>query len=143
MFNKYKDFTDGELLISYVSDLNYKNIYILGGLGGRIDHTLTNINLIFKYNRLIFIDDVEELFLISSNYYLNNLVGKQISFIPYSDKVTNLTLDGFLYDIKNYLLTRGDTRCLSNIITNEKAYINFSSGKLLACISRNEIITNS
>lgn len=134
-FNKDKDFTDGELLISYVTSLNYDEIYIIGGLGGRIDHMLTNINLIFKYKNIIFIDRSEKLFLVTSNFILKNNLNKRISFIPFSDTIENLTLEGFFYPLKNHTLKRGDSTCLSNIITSDEAFISFSSGKLLGALS--------
>lgn len=134
-FNKDKDFTDGELLISYVKSLDYDEIYIIGGFGGRIDHTLTNINLIFKYNNIIFIDKYEKLFLVTPNFVLKNNLDKRISFIPFSDTVKNLTLEGFLYPLNNHTLKRGDSTCLSNIITKDIATISFSSGKLLGALS--------
>jgi len=134
-FNKDKDFTDGELLISYVTSLNYDEIYIIGGLGGRIDHMLTNINLIFKYNNIIFIDKSEKLFLVTTNFILKNNLNKRISFIPFSDTIENLTLEGFFYPLKNHTLRRGDSTCLSNIITSDEAFISFSSGNLLGALS--------
>lgn len=134
-FNKDKDFTDGELLISYVKTLNYDEIYVIGGFGGRIDHTLTNINLIFKYSNIVFIDKHEKLFLVPSNFILKNNLNRRISFIPFSDTIENLTLEGFLYPLKNHTLKRGDSTCLSNIITTERASISFSSGKLLGVLS--------
>ncbi|MGL5535231.1 MAG: thiamine diphosphokinase, partial [Cetobacterium sp.] len=110
-------------------------IYIIGGFGGRIDHTLTNINLIFKYNNIIFIDKYEKLFLVTPNFVLKNNLDKRISFIPFSDTVENLTLEGFLYPLNNHTLKRGDSTCLSNIITKDIATISFSSGKLLGALS--------
>lgn len=134
-FDKNKDFTDGELLISYVNSLNYKEIYIIGGFGGRIDHTLTNINLIFKYNNIIFIDEHEKLFLVTPKFILKNCLNKRISFIPFSDTVENLTLEGFLYPLKTHTLKRGDSICLSNIVTKNRAFVSFSFGKLLGSLS--------
>lgn len=134
-FNRDKDFTDGELLISYVSSLNYDKIYVVGGFGGRIDHTLTNINLIFKYSNLIFLDQLEKLFLVTPNFIINKNKNKRISFICFSDMVKNLTLDGFLYPLKNHTLHRGDSTCLSNIITEDTASINFTEGKLIGVLS--------
>ncbi|MGL4977511.1 MAG: thiamine diphosphokinase [Cetobacterium sp.] len=137
IFNKDKDFTDGELLISYVSSLNYDKIIVIGGFGGRIDHTLTNINLIFKYPKLTFITEIEELFFVPNSFEINNEVGKTISFLPFSDKITDLTLKGFKYPLEKHILNRGDSTCLSNIITQEKASINYSEGKLLGSITFN------
>lgn len=134
-FDKNKDFTDGELLISYVSSLNYDKIYVIGGFGGRVDHFLTNINLIFKYKNLIFLNELEKLFLVTNNLIIKDSIGKRISFIPFSDTVNNLNLTGFLYPLKNHLLKRGDSTCLSNIITSNIAQIHFDEGKLLGVLS--------
>lgn len=135
IFNKDKDFTDGELLISYVSSLNYDKIIVVGGFGGRIDHTLTNINLIFKYPKLTFVSEIEELFFVPQTFEINNKIGRTISFIPFSDNITNLTLKGFRYPLDKHILNRGDSTCLSNIIAEQKAFISYSEGKLLGSIT--------
>lgn len=134
-FEKEKDFTDGELLLEYLSSQEYEKIYILGGVGGRIDHMLTNINLLFKYPNLIFKEENEEFFRIFSGDILENLQGKTVSFIPFSDEVKDLTLIGFKYPLKNHILKRGDSTCISNIIFERKGKILFSSGKLICSIN--------
>lgn len=133
-FPKEKDFTDSELLIQYLVD-KYDKIIIIGGLGGRKDHELTNINLIFKYKKLYFLTQREEIFYIPDDMLLKNYKGKIISFIPFSDKVKNLSLKGFQYSLENYTLLRGESRCMSNIIIEDMATINYSSGILLGIIT--------
>lgn len=134
-FNKDKDFTDGELLIKYVSSLNFDKIYIIGGTGGRLDHELTNINLAFKYKNLVFKDDFQELFVIDKTFKFINLNNKTISFIPFSDSVENLTLTGFKYPLVNHTLKRGDSTCMSNIIEKSIAEVSFTTGKLLCSLN--------
>lgn len=134
-FNSDKDFTDGELLIEYVTKLGYDKVYIYGGWGGRIDHTLTNINLVFKYDNIIFKGEKEELFKVQPNDRFYNLEGKTVSFIPMSDRVEGLTLIGFQYLLKDFLLKRGASLCMSNVIVENRATINFRKGELLAIIN--------
>ena len=62
-FPKDKDFTDGELVLQHLMDKGYDEIRIIGGLGGRIDHALTNLNLIFKFKNTIFLTEKEKIFL--------------------------------------------------------------------------------
>ncbi|WP_300329662.1 thiamine diphosphokinase [Fusobacterium sp.] len=133
-FNPDKDFTDGELLVKSLSEKNFEKIYILGGLGGRTDHFLTNLNLVFKYDNLIFIDEKESIFRVTNNFSIKNKKNHTISFIPMSDEVSNLSLSGFKYPLDNYNLKLGESLCNSNIITSDLATINFSSGKLLGVI---------
>ena len=130
-FNSEKDLTDGELLISEITKRNYDEIIILGGLGGRTDHLLTNLNLLFKYNNLVFLSPSETIFRVTENFNIENKIGKTISFIPLSDQVENLTLTGFKYPLNNFLLCRGDSICNSNIIFKSTNNIKFSKGKLL------------
>lgn len=134
-FSSDKDFSDGELLINYVYNLNFNKIYVIGGLGGRIDHTLTNINLIFKYKNLIFLNEFEELFLVDKFYTFTFLNSKLVSFIPFSDEVEDITLEGFKYPLFKHTLKRGDSLCLSNQIIANTATIEFTKGKLLATVS--------
>ncbi|WP_035945163.1 thiamine diphosphokinase [Fusobacterium perfoetens] len=133
-FNKDKDFTDGELIIKYVTDLNFDEIYILGGLGGRTDHFLTNLNFLFKYKNIFYIDEKEFIFKVENEHTIYNKVNFIISFIPMSDEVTNLSLSGFKYPLSNYNLKRGESLCNSNIIISNSANISFSSGKLIGII---------
>lgn len=133
-FNPEKNFTDGELLISELSKRNYDKIFILGGFGGRTDHFLTNLNLLFKFNKLIFLNSKESIFRVNPNFQIKNKINKTISFIPMSDKVQGLTLKGFKYSLNNFLLIRGDSICNSNVITHQNAVVSFSSGKLIGVI---------
>jgi preprotein translocase subunit SecY len=57
---------------------------LIGGLGGRIDHLLTNLNLIFKFKNLMFVTEKERIFSIEKKAELTGLRGKTISFVPFS-----------------------------------------------------------
>ena len=97
-FQVEKDYTDSELILNEIQN-KYNVIYCIAGLGGSIDHELTNINLLDKYSNLIFISQKEKIFKIDSNYKFNNMINTKISFIIFSDKVKVLTLKGFKYNI--------------------------------------------
>ena len=133
-FNKRKDFTDGELILSELSKRNYDKIIVLGGLGGRTDHLLTNLNLLFKFNNVFYIDEHETIFKVDHKTEIKNKTGKTISFIPLSDTVEEITLTGFEYPLNKYTVHRGESICTSNIIRSKNAIVEFKSGKLLAII---------
>ncbi len=61
-FSRDKDFTDGELILNHISSLDYEKIVVIGGLGGRKDHELSNINLLFLFDKLYFLSEKEEVF---------------------------------------------------------------------------------
>ncbi len=129
-----KDFTDGELLIGEIS-LKYKEILILGGLGGQTDHFLTNLNLLEKYKNIIYEDENEMIFFVEKNFKLESVAGKIISFIPLTD-VGGLTLKGFKYQLNNYNLPRSSSLCTSNVAVGNLAYVTYTSGSILGIIQK-------
>lgn len=132
-FQVEKDYTDSELVLNEIQN-KYDIIYCIAGLGGSIDHELTNINLLDKYSNLIFISQKEKIFKIESNYKFNNMINTKISFIIFSDKVKGLTLKGFKYNIENLDIKKGEARCISNVIVENEANLLIKSGSLLCVI---------
>ena len=133
-FKVEKDYTDSELVLNEIQD-KYDLIYCIGGLGGSIDHELTNINLLEKYSNLIFISEKEKIFKMDANYKFNNMINTKVSFIIFSDKVEALTLKGFKYNVENLNIKKGETRCISNIIIEKESEISIKSGSIL-CITK-------
>ena len=135
-FQIEKDYTDSELVLNEIKN-KYDVIYCIAGLGGSIDHELTNINLLDKHSNLIFISEKEKIFKIDSNYKFNNMINTKISFVIFSDEVKDLTLKGFKYNIENLNIKKGEARCISNIIVENKANLSIKSGSLLCVIKEN------
>ena len=50
-YNSEKDFSDTELAVEICKSKGFNNITILGCFGGRMDHSLANINLLYKYHK--------------------------------------------------------------------------------------------
>lgn len=135
-FQIEKDYTDSELVLNKIQN-EYDIIYCIGGLGGYIDHELTNINLLNKYPNLIFITQKEKIFKIDNYHEFTNMSNIKISFIIFSDEIKGMTLQGFKYNIENLDLKKGEARCISNIIVKEKACISTRVGSFLCVIKQN------
>ena len=135
-FKVEKDYTDSELLLNEIQN-KYDIIYCIAGLGGNIDHELTNINLLDKYSNLIFISEKEKIFKIDSDSKFNDMINTKISFVIFSDEVKALTLKGFKYNIENLDIKKGEARCISNIIIENEANLSIKSGSLLCVIKEN------
>ncbi|MHB9313761.1 thiamine diphosphokinase [Fusobacterium polymorphum] len=135
-FKVEKDYTDSELVLNEIKN-KYDVIYCIAGLGGSIDHELTNINLLAQYNNLIFISEKEKIFKVDSDYEFNNIIDTKVSFIIFSDEVKSLSLKGFKYNIENLDIKKGEARCISNIIVGNKANLSIKSGSLLCVIKEN------
>ena len=135
-FKVEKDYTDSELLLNEIQN-KYDIIYCIAGLGGNIDHELTNINLLDKYSNLIFISEKEKIFKIDSDSKFNDMINTKISFVIFSDEVKGLTLQGFKYNVENLDMKKGEARCISNIIIENEANLSIKSGSLLCVIKEN------
>ena len=135
-FKVEKDYTDSELLLNEIQN-KYDIIYCIAGLGGSIDHELTNINLLDKYSNLIFISEKEKIFKIDSDSKFNDMINTKISFVIFSDEVKALTLKGFKYNIENLDIKKGEARCISKIIIENEANLSIKSGSLLCVIKEN------
>ena len=135
-FKVEKDYTDSELVLNEIKN-KYDVIYCIAALGGSIDHELTNINLLAQYNNLIFISEKEKIFKVDSDYEFNNIIDTKVSFIIFSDEVKSLSLKGFKYNIENLDIKKGEARCISNIIIENKANLSIKSGSLLCVIKEN------
>ena len=137
---KEKDMTDTEAAIDYAVSKGNKMLYILGGLGGRFDHTMGNIGMLSKYCntdvKIVICDDINCVFMsgpgtvrIPSNSY------HYLGIISHSDKTENLSLKGVKYPLSNYQLENNTSLGVSNEITCDYAEVSFSSGKLLIILS--------
>lgn len=128
-----KDFTDTQLAVQTALDRGAKEIVIIGGLGGRLDHTLANLGLLTKlydmhvyavatdgYNRIRYIRSTSTLIARSGYKYL--------SVIPLDKKIKGVDIEGCKYPLKNKTLLRDDTLAVSNEIVGNCALISVRKG---------------
>lgn len=132
-----KDFTDSELAIETAISKGATEIVIIGGLDGRLDHTITNIYLLERLtkngfyvtmtdgkNRIRYIESTSTL--IPRSYF------KYLSLIPRTDKVKGVTVMGCKYPLENANLTKASAGLtVSNEITGNCAFIAAKKGGLL------------
>lgn len=141
-FNPIKDNTDTDIAIRLAVELYSDEIIIIGGIGTRIDHVLGNIQVL-KYAldnkvKCEIIDENNEIQLINKTTALNKyeIDKKYVSLIPLTEKVENINLKGFKYELENGELTIGSSLGISNEIVEEQAIIEFSNGILIMIFSK-------
>ncbi len=128
-----KDFTDTQLAVQTALDKGADEIVIIGGLGGRLDHTLANLGLLGKlwdmrvhaiatdgYNRVRYISSSSTL--IARSQY------KYVSVIPVDKKIKGVEIEGCKYPLKNKTLLRDDTLAVSNEVVGNCALISVRKG---------------
>ena len=146
--NPMKDDTDTEHAIVMAIEMGVKNIDIFGATGTRLDHVLGNLQLLgLCLRRQVecrMIDPWNRIRLIDRETVLNreSQFGRYVSLIPYTPRVTGLTLTGFAYPLTDHTMSSfyvegADTISgVSNEIAEETARISLKEGILVLVESR-------
>ncbi|MGI6177004.1 MAG: thiamine diphosphokinase [Eubacterium sp.] len=139
-----KDMTDSEAAVDLAVSKGYNDILVLGGLGGRLDHTMGNIGVMAKYCgkgvRVAFADGQNYAFMLSpGDYHISpNHLGikfKYMGLIAYGGEVPRLTVKGTKYELDSAALGVDTTLGVSNEIIEDTAFVSFDSGMLLVALS--------
>ncbi|MDD3113092.1 MAG: thiamine diphosphokinase [Candidatus Izemoplasmatales bacterium] len=126
-----KNMTDLAFAVDYLyNHMEYSRIEIYGGIGGRVDHFLANLNLLKRYE-LSFRDDNHWIFVLKKGKHPIQHFHRYISFFALED-CYNLSLQGFKYELNNYFLGISDSLCVSN---EGSGTVDFSKGRLLVVTS--------
>jgi thiamine pyrophosphokinase len=105
---------------------------IIGGIGGRFDHSFVNVHLLTLGN-ISMQSSLEFMYVLQPGEHTIENTHKYISFFA-MDTVTNLSLYGFTYELKDITLKQGDPLCISN---RGSGVVTFETGALLV-IHQNE-----
>ncbi len=138
-----KDETDTELALMVAARNGCKSVDILGALGGRMDHAVANIQLMYQFFRqgmeICIYDDRNRLYLLEGRkvFRRRELYGKYISFLPVTEKVEGLTLKGFKYPLNRKTVFLGTSLCISNELSREEGILEMDNGVLL-CVESHD-----
>ncbi len=136
-----KDFTDTQLAVNTALKRGASEIVIIGGLDGRLDHTLSNIHILEElagnrvyavitngYNRVRYIKSTSTL-IPRSGY-------KYVSVIAADETVKGVDIEGCKYPLKNARLERAFQYAVSNEVTGNCALISVKKGGVFIIESR-------
>jgi thiamine pyrophosphokinase len=138
-----KDETDTELAINTAIRLGCTKLILLGATGGRLDHFLGNLHLLYASlkkgveaaivdeRNWITVTDKERVF------EADKVFGTYISFLPLSEEVKGITLTGFKYPLLKKNITIGTSLCISNELTGAAGKMEFDSG-ILICVESHD-----
>jgi thiamine pyrophosphokinase len=104
-------------------------------LGDRIDHSLANLFLLtspfLKDIDIRILTDDSEIFIIRKPCTLNGEIGKIVTLFSLSPYTYFIKTRGLKYELENERLTFSPVRGISNVFTEEKAYLEIKGGILL------------
>jgi thiamine pyrophosphokinase len=139
-YSRDKNETDLELALHYALGVGYREILILGGLGGRLDQTIANLSLLtnpeFATLDVRIDDGMVEAFMARSLSAFSGKPADIVSLIPWGGVVSGLSTEGLRWPLRNDTLFPDKTRGISNEMLGESASISLKSGLLLVIHSR-------
>ena len=131
-----KDYTDFEIALKHVINMEIKDITVIGGEYGDIDHlfgSLFTINKLHKDQNILWIHgDQNILFPNSENVEIG--VNKNFSVLPFSNLI-NLTISGAEWNLENENVEFGVSKTLRNVSKNTQIHISVLDGKYCLVIN--------
>ena len=137
-----KDLTDSQVAVEVALEKGAESFVIIGGLSGRLDHTLANLSILedltARGHYAIMTDGVSRVHFINGGSALIGRSGfKYFSLIAATDIAKGVSIEGAKYPLKNARLTRKNGGfATSNEIDGNCALISVKKGALYLIESR-------
>ncbi|KAL6839921.1 hypothetical protein ACP4OV_029731 [Aristida adscensionis] len=135
-----QDTTDLHKCISYItktlSSPENSNlcILVLGALGGRFDHEMGNINVLYRFSniRIVLLSDDCSIFLLPKTHtheirIERSVEGPHCGLIPIGAPSTSTTTTGLRWNLANTSMNYGGLVSTSNIVDDEKVTVTSDS----------------
>jgi len=135
-----KDMTDSELAIEIAVQKGCNKVILLGALGTRLDHSISNVLLLKKLTDRgvegILADEHNEVRLINSTIEIVREENTFITLLPIDGNAEGVTTEGLYYPLKDATLKTGSSWGVSNRFSAEKASVRLKKGYLLVVKAR-------
>ncbi len=143
-----KDWTDTMAAAMEGLRRGFREFLILGGTGGRLDHTMANFavlhSLLLQGAHAVMADDQNRVWMmLPGSYRIEPVKGYKFSLFPYAGEVTGLTERQVYYPLNNATLTPDSTLSVSNEFLRDSAQkcllpaeISFETGVLIIFLSK-------
>lgn len=136
---KEKDDTDTLLCLRYALSQGAKECLIVGGIGGRLDHTVANLQaLAFAHTHGLhaeMVDTYERVFLMEGEERKLEKRAGTVSLFSYTEACEGVCISGVQYPLVDATLTHAFPLGVSNAFAEEHAHISVKKGILLVILS--------
>ena len=120
-----KNYTDGELALMRALSAGADEVEFYGGGGGREDHFLGNLHLLYAACRhgvhASMITNHATIFAADGLVSLDKIAGRTISIVPFGGEAHIMESGGFYYPLPGKFVY-GSTLGISNVVTAEHAF---------------------
>ena len=133
----HKDKSDLELAFDYVLENGFRRVTVYGALGGRLDHTVANLQMCAR-----FAEAGVEVDLVAPDFAVHILVGPGVFVLPLAqngtvsvfsavDESRGVSEEGMEYPLHDAVLSNRTTLGLSNELIGRPASVSVEQGTLL------------
>ncbi|MDE7216271.1 MAG: thiamine diphosphokinase [Clostridia bacterium] len=130
-----KDYTDMSLAIERMAEMGYCEFKIYGGLGGRLDHTIANLQTAHGFTKeglsIIFEDEDCEARFICDELIVDDCENGETFSLFAFDKCMGVSVSGAKYNLDSHTLVNTFPLGVSNEFTGEECRINVEDGVVL------------
>ncbi len=134
-----KDETDTELALRAALERGASEIYFVGALGGRLDHTLANLLLLalpeLEHVRATILAGRQRIFAVRGEAEIAGRPGDLVSLLPIGGDAEGIHTTGLEYPLQGGRLRFGAARGISNVLTGSVATVRVERGLLLAVVT--------
>lgn len=135
MLPTHKDDTDTARCMEEGRRRGYRSFVLAGGVGGRLDHTLSNLQLLYdaalRGEEAVLLGGYNQArVLLPGSYDLPCRPGWKLSLLAYSPQVEGVCLQGVEYPLQDAELTSRYPLGVSNEWTAPRAELSFTAGAL-------------
>lgn len=135
-FSSHKDKSDMELALDRARSMRYDEVYVYGGLGRRLDHTLANLQLFALYSEKgLFVTAVDEdtsvVFITGPDTFeMPAVEAGTVSVFSMNDRAEGVFERGLAYELDDAVLTNRTSLGLSNELIGEAVMIGVEKGTI-------------
>ncbi len=129
--NPVKDISDSQAALEEAMREGYSSFWMVGALGGRMDHTSVNLRLMeyCPYPIVLYDDQNTVRILEKGSHRIHSGRYKYVSFFAVNEAV--LSLSGMKYPLQHRMLKEKDTIGLSNELIGNEGLAEVHSGRVM------------
>jgi thiamine pyrophosphokinase len=129
-----KDETDTQIVLDLAIEMGATEIVLLGTLGGRLDHTLSNlysgIDLVRQDIKISHVSPEACVYLVSKELEIKGEKGDLVSIVCLTDAAQGITINGFEYPLQNVCMEKTKPYAVSNVMTGARGTVHVKEGVL-------------
>jgi thiamine pyrophosphokinase len=136
-----KDDTDTLICLKYGIDQGYDEFFLIGGLGGRLDHTVANLQTMCyaaEHGKTIWILDGKNRATLREpgSLTIEAIKDHKISLFAFGEACEGVSISGVKYPLRNHRLKNDFPLGVSNEFLEKNAQVSHTAGKLLIVLSQ-------